>query len=415
MYPSAKSKKKTTRLETGGKLRIRRRKSEDDDQSDQEEDMGGYDPAVRRMLAKAEKRGDNTETEEDSRDDESSECDIGDDNEYSGGEGPSTSVGFDPTISSTTRKEDRKKVIKQMEEMIDESIAALELATTSERKRRLICRIEELRTEKEELQGNQSRGTNARYSLRPRKGTLKKMLPVIVRGQNLEYKPWQNTDMSDIMEKLPTLQDGAHPWTWEMVGTQFAMGDIKRLLANLLGVPAMEDILQRDGLNRYVGTAVNDPELFSANRARVWRALRDTFPTNLDPDNVLIEPLGQEENPRAYVSRAIQKWRNITGNDPDLGRMEQSVLRAKILKGLPQPLKSKLAEVVGLGSMTKSVYMDHIAHQVELHRKKESDQKVQDQEILRKLNQVQLMDTKKKEKTFISIRVLSCGSYTGGF
>ncbi|KAK5874641.1 hypothetical protein PBY51_019569 [Eleginops maclovinus] len=76
MYPSAKSKKKTTRLETGGKLRIRRRNSEDDDQSDQGEAMGGHDPAVRQMLAKAEKRGDNTETEEDSRDDESSELET---------------------------------------------------------------------------------------------------------------------------------------------------------------------------------------------------------------------------------------------------------------------------------------------------------------------------------------------------
>ncbi|RCU38672.1 hypothetical protein DVA76_17710, partial [Acinetobacter baumannii] len=139
-------------------------------------------------------------------------------------------------------------------------------------------------------------------------------------------KPWQNTDMSDMVEKLPILQDGAHPWTSKMdelmVGTQFAMGDIKRLLANLLGVSAMEEILQRAGLIRYMGTAVNDSELFSANRTRVWRALKDTFPINVHPDSVLIEPLGPEENPRAYVSRAFQKWRNVTGNDPDLNQME---------------------------------------------------------------------------------------------
>ena len=130
----------------------------------------------------------------------------------------------------------------------------------------------------------------------------------------------------------------------------------------------------------------------------MWRALRDTFPTNVHPDNILIEPLGQEENPRAYVSRAHQVWRNITGNDPDLNQMEQSILRAKIQKGLPLPVRSKLAEVVGLGSMAKGVYTDHIAHQVELYRKKEHDQKEQDQETLRKLNQIQLVDNKKKEK-----------------
>ncbi|KAL6475707.1 hypothetical protein MHYP_G00167470 [Metynnis hypsauchen] len=247
-----------------------------------------------------------------------------------------------------------------------------------------------------------------KHALRSRKGKKpEKMCPVVIRGQSLEYKPWQNTDMSDILEKLPTLQDGAHPWISKleeiMVGTQPAIGDIKRLLANLLGVPAMEEILQKAGLDRYVGTAVNDPELFSANRGRVWRALRDTFLTNVHPDNIFIEPLGEEENPRAYVSRA-QVWRNVTGHDPDFNQMEQSILRAKIQKGLPQPVRSKLAEVVGLGSMGKGVYTDHIAHQVELYRKKEHDQKEQDQEILRKLNQMQLLDNKKEKKQALVIQ-----------
>lgn len=224
------------------------------------------------------------------------------------------------------------------------------------------------------------------------------MLPVIVKGQHLEYKPWQNTDMSDILEKLPILQDGAHPWISKleeiMVGTHAAIGDIKRLLANILGVPAMEEIFQRAGLNRYVGTSVNDSELFAANRGRVWKSLKDTFPTNVHPDNILIEPLGRDENLRAYVSRAHQIWRNITGHDPDDNQMERSILRSKIQKGLPIPVRSKLAEVVGLGSMTKSVYTDHVAHQVELHRKKEHDLKEQDQEALRKLTQLQLTDNK---------------------
>lgn len=55
-----------------------------------------------------------------------------------------------------------------------------------------------------------------------------------------------------------------------MVGTQAAIGDIQRLLANLIGVPAMEDILQNAGRNWHVGAAVNEPELFAANRARMF-------------------------------------------------------------------------------------------------------------------------------------------------
>ena len=75
-------------------------------------------------------------------------------------------------------------------------------------------------------------------------------------------------------------------------------------------------------------------------------------------------------------------WRNVTGNDPDLNQMEQSILRVKIEKGLPLPVRSKLAEVVGLGSMKKRIYTDHIAHQFELYWKKVHDQKEQDQETL---------------------------------
>ncbi|XP_053284413.1 uncharacterized protein LOC128445671 [Pleuronectes platessa] len=234
------------------------------------------------------------------------------------------------------------------------------------------------------------------------------MLPVVIRGQNLEYKPWQTTDMSSIIEKLPILQDGAHSWISKleeiMVGEQLAMGDIKRLLANLLGVHAMGDILEKAGLDQYVGTAVNDSELFCANRGRVCRALKETFPTNLHPDNILIEPLGQEENPRAYVSRAHQVWRNVTGNDPDLNQMEQSILRSKIQKGLPLTVGSKLAEVVGLGSMEKGVYTDHIAHQVVRYRTKEHDQRQQDQEVVRKLHQIQLVDNKKIKKQALVIQ-----------
>ena len=228
------------------------------------------------------------------------------------------------------------------------------------------------------------------------------MFPVIVRGRNLEYKPWQNTNMSDILEKLPVLQDGAHPWTSKvdeaLVGTQPAMGDIKKLLASILGVPAMEEILEKAGLRRHIGTAVNYPELFAAHRGRMWRALKETFPTNVHPDNILIGPLGEDENPRAYVSRVLQQWRNITGNDPDMNQMEQAILRAKLQQGLPLPVRSKLAEVIGLGNMVKSVYIDHISHQVELYRKKERALKEQDQETLRKLTQLQLTDNKIKEK-----------------
>ena len=228
------------------------------------------------------------------------------------------------------------------------------------------------------------------------------MFPVIIRGQGFEYRPLQSTDMSAILEKLPVIEDGAHPWIAKLeqilVGDLPAMGDIKKLLANVVGIYSMEDILEKAGLNQYVGTSVNDSDLFAASRGRVFRALKDTFPTNVDPANILIEPLGLEENPRSFVSRSHQTWMNVTGNDPEQYLIDKSILRGKILMGLPLPVRSRLAEVVGLGNMKKSVYTDHIAHQVELYRKKGDDLKEQDRETLRKLHEIQLVSDKAEKK-----------------
>ena len=404
MYPSSKSKRKSTHLETKGTLRIRRMGfGDDDDQSDREESMGGYDPVVRRILAKAEKRGSRTGRKKDVRVISSSESEKGDSDGDSESEDDPSSKWFYPTASSPRIEEDRPQTLEEIERSMDHCRTCLDKSSDLESQRDLEDQLLGLHIQKRKLLKKDPKKLVKRYALRSRKEKgLETQCPVIIRGQNLEYKPWQNTDMSDILEKLPILQEGAHPWISKleeiMIGTQPAIGDIKRLLANILGVPAMEEVLQRAGLNRYVGTAVNDSELFSANRGRMWLSLRDTFPTNVHPDNILIEPLGQEENPRAYVSRAHQVWRGVTGNDPEGSQMEQSILRAKIQKGLPLPVRNKLAEVIGLGSMTKGVYTDHIAHQVELYRKKEHDQKEQDQETLRKLNQIQLVDNKKKEK-----------------
>jgi len=385
MYPSTKMKRREIQLGTEGTLRFSKMSLGDDDEREQKKcDRGGYHPTVRRLLSQAEKRGQEDEGS-------SSESNEDSDDEDNDARRYESSRGCYPAASSTGWKEEKRRAVREIDRSIDQCLSYIETAVTPEGRREMEDQVEELQKQRDRLQ----RQSSPKFDMTLRTRKEKKMLPVIVRGQTLEYKPWANTDMSNIIEKLPTLQDGAHSWTAKldeiMVGTHFAMGDIKRLLATLLGIPAMEEILQRAGLNQYVGTAVNDAELLAANRARMWRALKDAFPTNVHPDNILIEPLGPEENPRAYVTRAHQVWRNVTGNDPEGSQMEQAILRGKIQKGLPLSVRSKLAEVVGLGSMTKGVYTDHIAHQVDLFRKKEQEQRVQDQEVLRKLNQVRLV------------------------
>lgn len=115
---------------------------------------------------------------------------------------------------------------------------------------------------------------------------------------------------------------------------------------------------------------------------------------------------GAELDVYPVMVRAERKSLWILGEQRigELNQMEQSILRAKIQKGFPLPVRSKLAEVVGLGSMTNGVYTNHIAHQVELYRKKEQDLRDQNQETLRKLTQIQLLDNKKEKKQALVIK-----------
>ncbi|KAI4889746.1 hypothetical protein NFI96_019342, partial [Prochilodus magdalenae] len=197
-YPSSKSKKETASVRAKRELRIRRRDfGGDDDLSDLEEVTGGYYPAVRRMLSKAEIRGETTRRKEDSGD----------------GDGDSEKVYW-------LRKPKSIGEVVEGPADTEEGVAERRLSTSRDE----VCIV---------FEESENSGED----------------PVVVRGQSLEYKPWQNTDMSDILEKLPSLQDGAHPWISKLeeilVGTQPAVGDIKRLLANLLGVPATEEIFRR--------------------------------------------------------------------------------------------------------------------------------------------------------------------------
>ncbi|CAK6980064.1 uncharacterized protein LOC118821473, partial [Scomber scombrus] len=187
MYPSSKSKKKTAHLETEGTLRIRRMEfGDDDDQSDREEIMGGYDPAVRRLLARAERRGGKTGKKKDLRDDSSNESEYGDSDGDVDSEGPSSSGGFFPTTSSPRIEEDRRQTLKEIEKSIDQCLTYMDKTTKPESRRVLEDQLQELHIQKKELRKKGSQKMDKRYALRSRKGkTFEKMCPVIIRGQNL--------------------------------------------------------------------------------------------------------------------------------------------------------------------------------------------------------------------------------------
>ena len=391
------------------KLRSVRLSSSDNDRC-----IGGYSTPIKRILARAERRGMRSCATKETQSSDTNDSDN-DSNESTSSQESGTELEEGDLRELMEEEIDSMKDdLNQLREAEEHLWEEIDLASTPRERQPLEESMGKLQQMETTIKGKMNKAiktlaktkTNVknraqRYHLRPKLKKSYKHCPVLVRGHTLDYKPWSNIDMTDIMEKLPSIQDGAYPWIAKLdealIGTQPAVGDIKRLLANLVGVPAMEEVFERAGLQRYTGTSIHDPELFAANRGRLWKALKDTYPTNVHPDNILIDPLGENENPRAYVARAHQQWRNVTGKDPETNQMEQAIIRGKILQGLPLPVRSKLAEVVGLNSMAKTVYIDHVAHQVEWLRKKEYSQKEQDLETLRKLNQIQLDEGKKNK------------------
>ena len=180
MYPNSKSKKKSSKSKettTRSGTRIRRMEYGYDEQSDLEGAMGGYDPAVRRILARAERRGGET-----TNDSENGDSDVDLETRT-----PSSARWFRPPTSSTVVAGDLQRSLREIASKIDQCFLDMETPTTPERQRILENQVEALQELRKELQRDGSQPVGMRNALRSRKQPApRKMFPVVVRGQNLE-------------------------------------------------------------------------------------------------------------------------------------------------------------------------------------------------------------------------------------
>jgi len=239
MYPTSRSK--TGKVQTGRKSGSKKTTDKRGyDQTDTEGAIGGYDPKIKRMLEKAETRGKIRSKKAIMEQDEPSGTESGSRDEDSDRRCSPLFEHYNPLSSED---QELRGEIRTIRAEMEQCRRDLNRAISLENQQCVEDKLQSLYITKKELQKRRTlHSSPRRYELRTR--GVKKMAQVLVRGQNLEYKPWQNTDMTIIIVKLPNLQSGAHPWiskseeAW--VGLQPAIGDMKRLLANLLGVPAVE-------------------------------------------------------------------------------------------------------------------------------------------------------------------------------
>jgi len=231
----------------------------------------------------------------------------------------------------------------------------------------------------------------------------KSQCPIIIKGGNLQYIPWAGRDLPNLIDDLPNIMDGAGRWIRQleagMMGKKMALGDLKALITKVLGMDKMIETLRAAGIPE----AAHDPDVDGAPmdqyRGEIWRALRNMYPNRVGIKTLRGEPLGDEENPAAYVERQLTNWRVNTERNILEDPIMNSMFRAAVLDGLPAPVKAKLEEKVGLDSRNYLEFVDQVVHAVERYRKEEKNADKQIKEVQRKLAQAQLEELKKKEKT----------------
>ncbi len=145
------------------------------------------------------------------------------------------------------------------------------------------------------------------------KGNLRPLaaqLPILIKGAQGQYVPWASQDLEGLVTRLPDIHEGAGKWIKvfeeETMGKLLAVGDIKALLAKIMGGAKMEEILLASNLNRAVHSHYMDGTVFDAFRPAVWQALHAEYPIRLDPKSLKGEQLGETENPTTYVQRQLK-------------------------------------------------------------------------------------------------------------
>ncbi|KAI2643862.1 Gag-Pol polyprotein [Labeo rohita] len=163
-------------------------------------------------------------------------------------------------------------------------------------------------------------------------------------------------DLEGLIARLPDIHEGAGKWIKtfeeETMGKLLAVGDIKALLAKILGGTKIEEILKASDLERAVDSCYMDGTVSDSYRPVVWQTLRAEYPTRVDPKALKGDQLGEIESPIIYIQKQLKKWKQETEGNPEGDPLMATLFRNAIIDAMPQPVKSKVEDVVGLNSKT---------------------------------------------------------------
>nr|XP_054591515.1 uncharacterized protein LOC129155805 [Nothobranchius furzeri] len=226
--------------------------------------------------------------------------------------------------------------------------------------------------------------------------------PILIKGTRANYIPWQSLDLTGLVSRLPHIQDGAGKWIrafeQETTGLMLALGDLKAILARVVGTSAMGTLLASNGVQWMLDPMADGTE-FNTHRNALWNILRAAYPNRIDPKALKGEPLSETESPASFVDRQLRRWKLETEEGPEGTPIMTSLFRTSLISALPTPVRDKLEDVVGLDSMPHVQFRDHVVHTVDRYRKDNNKMIEQEKCAQRKLTQLHINDLQHKVKT----------------
>ncbi|XP_049321273.1 uncharacterized protein LOC125782174 [Astyanax mexicanus] len=236
------------------------------------------------------------------------------------------------------------------------------------------------------------------HQLRPSKSSH--FFPIIAQGLGNSYVPWSFMDLKGLVEQLPNITTGGQKWITafedKTSGYTIAIGDIKAILSHSVGKTKMEDIFSLAKYRNLATKQCFEDIPFNAYRNKIWDAIREEFPTDMDPSQLDSLELKPDTPAIEYITNFQKKWLEETGTA--WNSSNQCLFKMMLRKSLPKEVQDALDEVVGLNNMDWNMFKDHIVHHAERYKKKKAQNKEELEKIALQLQRAQLTELKKKDK-----------------
>lgn len=250
------------------------------------------------------------------------------------------------------------------------------------------------------LQGLREQGIHSRRDWDPEGGyssALQLPLRPAADPRFEEYQPWKMTDLTTLMEQLPSLHGGASAWLLQLQtltsGLRLCLGDMKALLARATDHGTMTSLIKEADLKHVLPTAP-----LGDIRQALWEVLRRTYPTERNHATLSSFTITPGEQPAAYLDRAKTTWRTVHEEPYDHTETTLSMWKEMVVNGCPGEVKVKLRNTVGLMALPLPQFNSHTHHHLTQYNKDKGGADTQVQSLQVQLLKLQLKEAQKGDK-----------------